>query len=67
MPTALWLLDLEIPAGLAGVPQFSIRESNAADAQESGQAPRPVGLPCVILVIPALLVLAVFLRPVRAR
>lgn len=67
MPTALWLLGLEIPAGLAGVPQFSVRESNAVDVQDSGQAPRPLGPPCVILVIPALLILAVFLRPMRTR
>ena len=67
MPTALWLLGLEIPAGLAGVRQFSVRESNAAEAQDSGQAPRPLGPPCVILVIPALLILAVFLRPMRTR
>ena len=67
MPTALWLLGVDVPEGLSGVARFSIRTEITAGIQSSGDAPPPISLPCVILVIPALLGLAIVLRPSRAR
>jgi arylsulfatase A-like enzyme len=67
MPTVLWLLGLEIPPGLSGAARSSLRASQPDFAEESSQTPRVVGVPCVILVVPALLVLAWFSRPHRIR
>lgn len=66
-PTALWLLGVDVPEGLSGAVRFSIRADVTAGVPSGGDAPPPISLPCIILVIPALLGLAIVLRPSRAR
>lgn len=52
-PTALWLLDLPVPDGMAGKP---IRELRAGVPDASAATPvPPITLPCFILMLPLLL------------
>lgn len=53
-PTALWLLGAAVPEGLSGVARREVRD--AADDPVGGQAVPPVGLPCLILIIPGLFI-----------
>lgn len=53
-PTVLWLLGAAVPEGLSGVARREARD--AAFDSAAGQAVPPVGLPCLILIIPGLFI-----------
>ncbi len=59
-PTALWLLGVASPAGLSGRVQTGVLTEDAA-GDPALDAP-PISLPCVILVIPGLALLAFVAR-----
>jgi len=63
--TVLWLLGVDVPKGLSGRARTAIRDQTGAAVDVQSVMP-PVGLPCVILMVPGLL-LAMRVRPDRPR
>jgi hypothetical protein len=55
-PTALWLLGLDVPAGLSGRVRSDVKGTPAADLEPLPVA--PLGPPCAIFVLPVMLGLA---------
>lgn len=60
-PTILWLLGIEVPAGLAGTVQSAVRRDGSQGRPFLPPVP-PVGLPCLILCLPAFCLAGLLVR-----
>lgn len=64
-PTALWLLGVDVPAGLSGRARTALMNPLTAEPTAVPRLP-PVGIPCMVLAVPVLAVPGLFLAAIAS-